>query len=162
MFRNRAVVSAAFSFVLLGAGSVRADAPAIRPVTGAVIVTRTTPAEAGLLWDATPYVRQLVSEQMTDERGIRAIEATALHALAEKAKDLAAPMLTLKVTYARTGEVSPAYRSVTFAGFEPVMTMGVRRAALAQHADAWSTQLSNGTIPKDVHVSVTGKLPPAQ
>jgi hypothetical protein len=162
MLRNRAVVSAAFSFVLLCAGSVRADAPTIRPVSGAVIVTRTTPAEAGLLWDATPYVTQLVSENITDERGMRAIEATAVRALAEKGKSLAAPALTLKVTYARTGAVSPVYRSVTFAGFEPVVTIGAKRAALAKHADAWSIQLANGTIPKELHVSVTGKLPPAQ
>lgn len=162
MFRNRAVVSAAFSFVLLAAGIARADAPEIRPLSGAVIVTRTTPAEAGLLWDATPYVTVLVSEQITDERGMRAVEATALRALAEKSKSLAAPALTLKVTYARTGAVSPVYRSVTFAGFEPLVTIAVKRAALAQHAGAWSAQLANGTIPQGVRIAVTGKLPPAQ
>ena len=162
MLCNRAVVSAAFSFVLICAGSARADAPAVRPVIGAVIVTRTTPAEATVLWDATSYVAQLVSEQITDERGMRAIEATGLRALAEKGKGLAAPALTLKVTYAKTGAVSPVYRSETFAGFEPVVTIFAKRVALEQHADAWSTQLANGTIPKGVRVSVTGKLPPAQ
>jgi hypothetical protein len=162
MFRNRAVVSAAFSFVLLAAGIARADAPEVRPVSGAVIVTRTTPAEAGVLWDATPYVTQLVSEQLTDERGMRAVEATALRALAEKSKSLAAPALTLKVSYARTGAVSPVYRSVTFAGFEPLVTIAVKRTALAQHAGAWSAQLASGTIPKGVRITVTGKLPPAQ
>ena len=86
----------------------------------------------------------------------------ALRALAEKGKSLSAPALTLKVTYAKTGAVSPVYRSVTFAGFEPVVTISAKRAALAKHADAWSTQLANGTIPKELHVSVTGKLPPAQ
>lgn len=162
MLCHRAVISAAVSSVLLCAAGARADAPEIRPVSGAVIVTRTTPAEAGLLWDATPFVTQLVSEQLTDERGMRALEATALSALAEKGKSLAAPALTLKVTYARTGEVSPVYKSVTFAGFEPLLTIGAKRAALAQHAGAWSAQLAKGTIPQGLRVSVTGKLPPAQ
>jgi|ERR1700681_1213743 hypothetical protein len=162
MFRSRAVVSGAFSCVLLGAVIARADAPAIRPVSGAVIVTRTSPAEAGLIWDATAYVTQLVSEKITDERGMRAIEATALRALADKGKGLAATSLTLKVTYAKTGAVSPVYGNVTFAGFESVVTIAAKRAALAQHASAWSTDLANGTIPKGVRISVTGKLPPSQ
>jgi hypothetical protein len=162
MFRNRAVVSAAFSCVLLGAVIARADAPEIRPVTGAVIVTRSTPAEAGLIWDATAYVTQLVHEKITDERGMRALEATALRALADKGKDLSAPSLTLKVTYAKTGAVSPVYGNVTFAGFEPVVTIAAKRAALVQHASAWSTDLANGIVPKGVRVAVTGKLPPVQ
>ena len=159
---NRAVLSVAFSFVLLYAGNARADAPVVRPVLGAVIVTRTAPAEAALLWDATSYVTQLLSEKITDEPGMRALEATALRALAEKGKSLAAPELTLKVTYAKTGAVSPVYRSVTFAGFEQLVTIVAKRVALEQHADAWSLQLANGTIPKGVRITVTGKLPPAQ
>ena len=162
MFRSCAVVSGAFSCVLLCAVIARADAPAIRPVSGAVIVTRTSPAEAGLIWDATTYVTQLVSEKITDERGMRAIEATALRALADKGKGLAATSLTLKVTYAKTGAVSPVYGNVTFAGFESVVTIAAKRAALAQHAGTWSEQLANGTIPKGVRISVTGKLPPSQ
>ena len=162
MFRNQSVAPLACAFVFLCAGVVRADAQEVRPVSGAVIVTRTNAAEAGLIWDATPYVTQLVSENLTDERGMRALEATALRALAEKGKGLAATSLTLKVTYAKTGAVSPVYRSATFAGFESVVTIAAKRAALAQHAGAWSADLANGMIPKGVRIAVTGKLPPAQ
>jgi hypothetical protein len=162
MFRHRFAVPVLSTLVLLCDGAARADAPAVRPVSGAVIVTRTSPAEAGLMWDATPYVTQLVNEKITDEPGMRALEATALRALADKGKGLAASMLTLKVTYARTGAVSPAYRSVTFEGFESVVTIGAQRAALARNAAVWSAQLANGTIPKGVRISVTGKLPPVQ
>ncbi|MDQ6925476.1 MAG: hypothetical protein M3154_04475, partial [Candidatus Eremiobacteraeota bacterium] len=137
MVRHRVFVSIAGSFGLLCCGMASADVPvAVRPVSGAVIVTRTTPAEAGLMWDATPYVTQLVSEKITDERGMRALEATALRALADKGKALGVATLTLKVTYARTGAVSPVYKSVTFDGFESVMTIGAARAALARNATA--------------------------
>ena len=163
MFRHRVLVLIAGSFGLLCGGMARADAPvAVRPLSGAVIVTRTTPADAALIWDATPYVTQLVSERMTDERGMRALEATALRALADKGKTLGVATLTLKVTYARTGAVSPVYGGVTFDGFESVVTIVAARAALARNAGAWSGQLANGTVPKGVRVSVTGKLPPVQ
>ena len=115
-----------------------------------------------MLWDATPYVTQLVSEKLTDERGMRALEATALRALADKSKDVAAPALTLKVTYAKTGAVSPVYGNATFAGFESVVTIAAKRAALAQHAGAWSARARERHDPQGVHVAVTGKLPPTQ
>lgn len=161
MLALRVIASGAGSFLLL-CGLALADPAAVRPVAGAVIVTRTTPAEASLLWDATPYVTQLVSDKLTDEHGLHALEATALRALADKGKTLAAPALTLKVTYAKTGAVSPVYGGATFAGFEPVLTLSAKRAALAKNAAAWSSQLADGKVPAGVIVSVTGKLPPAQ
>jgi hypothetical protein len=159
MFLIRAVASCASLFAFLS-GSV-AFAEPVRPVRGAVIVAQTSPGDARLIWDATDYVTQLVAEKIAGDRGVRAIEATALRALAEKGKTLSATMLTLSVTYAKTGAVSPVYRSATFAGFEPLVTIAAKRAALAEHAAAWSAQLANGTIPRGVTVSVTGKLPPA-
>jgi hypothetical protein len=158
----RVAVSAVCFLAVMCGGLAFADPPAVRPVAGAVIVTRTSPTEASLLWDATLYVTQLVNEKTTDDRGMHAIEATALRALAEKGKTLKARTLTLKVTYAKTGAVSPVYGSATFAGFEPVLTLSARRAEAVQHADAWSAELAKGTVPKGVTVDVTGKLPPSQ
>jgi hypothetical protein len=156
------IASCLGAFGLLLAAAAFAEQVEIRPLTGAMIVTRTTPADATLMWDATRYVTVLVNDKLTDERGMRAIEATALRALAEKGKTLTASSLTLKVTYARTGAVSPLYRSVTFAGFEPVMTIAAKNADLAKHAGAWSEQLASGVVPTGVTVSITGKLPPAE
>jgi Flp pilus assembly protein TadD len=157
MFSLRTVASCASLFALL-AGI--ASAQPVRPMSGALVVAQTSPAGARLIWDATTYVTDLVSEKIGGDPGIRAIEATALRALAEKSKSLSATTLTLSVTYAKTGAVSPVYGSVTFAGFEPVVTIVAKRAGLAAHAAAWSTQLANGTVPRGVTVSVTGTLPP--
>lgn len=158
MLGVRAVAPYAGAFVLLSGAFALAEP--VRPVTGPVIVARESAGEARLIWDATAYVTQLVSEKIGGERGLHALEATALRALAEKGKTLAATTLTLSVTYAKSGAVSPVYGSATFAGFEPVVTIAVKRAALAQHAAAWSEQLANGTVPRGLTVSVTGQLPP--
>lgn len=157
MFALRATASCACLFALL-AGSTLAQP--VRPISGALVVAQTNPAGARLIWDATSYVTELVTEKTGGEQGMRAIEATALLALADKSKTLSGATLTLSVTYAKTGAVSPVYGSATFAGFEPLLTIVVKRALLAAHAAAWSAQLANGTIPRGVTVSVTGKLPP--
>jgi hypothetical protein len=158
MLRVRAVAPYAGAIVLLSAALALAEP--VRPLNGPVIVARESAGDARLIWDATAYVTQLVSEKIGGERGLHALEATALRALAEKGKSLPATTLTLSVTYAKTGAVSPVYGSATFAGFEPVVTIVAKRAALARHAAAWSAQLANGTVPPGVTVSVTGQLPP--
>lgn len=140
-------------------GSVASAGP-LPPMAGTVIVAQTTADGAHVIWDATPYVAQLVSDKVGGEAGMRAVEATALQALAEKSKDLSGTTLTLSVTYARTGAVSPVYKTATFAGFEQLLTIVAKRSALAEHAAAWKTQLAKGTVPRGLTVSVTGKLPP--
>ena len=157
MVALRAAASCASLFTIL-AGS--AFAQPIRPMSGALVVAQTSPTGARLIWDATTYVSDLVTEKIGGDSGMRAIEATALRALADKGKTLSVATLTLSVTYAKTGAVSPVYGSATFAGFEPVLTIVAKRADLAAHAAAWSAQLAIGSIPRGVSVSVTGKLPP--
>ena len=157
MFALRAAASCACLFAVLPGSTL---AQPVRPISGALVVAQTNPAGARLIWDATSYVTDLVTQKMGGDPGMRAIEATALLALADKSKSLSATTLTLSVTYAKTGAVSPVYGSATFAGFEPVVTIVAKRAALNQHAAAWSAQLANGTVPRGVTVSVTGQLPP--
>jgi len=157
MLLLRTIAACASAFVALS-GSAYAEP--VRPISGAIIVAQTSPAGARLIWDATEYVTQLVADKLGGDAGVHAIEATALRALAEKGKALSATTLTLSVTYAKTGAVSPVYGSATFAGFEPLLTIAVKRGPLVEHAAAWSAQLANGTLPRGVTVSVTGKLPP--
>jgi hypothetical protein len=138
------------------------DTPAFRPVSGAVIMAKATSTSTLFIWDATPYVTQLVADKVLGDDGLHAIEASAIQALADKAKKVTTAALTLRVLYSKTGAVSPVYGAPTFAGIERVMTISVERTALAKNADAWSTTLGKGTTPDGVKIDVSGQLPPAQ
>jgi hypothetical protein len=138
------------------------DTPAFRPVSGAVIMAKATSASTLFIWDATPYVTQLVADKMLGDDGLHALEASAIQALAGKAKKATTVALTLRVLYTKTGAVSPVYGAPTFAGIERVLTISVERTALAKDADAWSTSLGKGTTPDGVKIDISGQLPPAQ
>ena len=158
----RALACASALCLILCAPMSAVGETTIRPLAGPVIVARSTSGEAMLLWDATSYVSQLVSEKLTGESGMRALEATAIHALNEKAKVLSSSRLSLKVTYSKTGSVSPVYGSATFEGVESVLSITVARAALTEHADTWVSEAAHGDAisPSGLAIAVLGKLPP--
>ena len=140
-----------------------ADAPPTpRPVTGTVVMARSANGSTLFIWEATPFVAQLVTDKLLGDDGLHALEATAILALAEKAKKASTPAVVLRVTYARTGAVSPVYGTPTFEGVERVVTLSAQRATLEKNADAWSSAFATGATPRGVTVEVTGKLPPPQ
>jgi len=138
----------------------RADLAGLRPLIGSVVLARNTNKRALFIWDATQYVIQLRSDKIFGDDALHAIEATAATALADKSKILKSTSVALRITYARTGAVSPVYGSPTFAGIEAVLTLSADRAALGQHGPEWATSLARGTVPAGVAVDITGTLPP--
>jgi len=137
-----------------------AAAQSVRPVQGSVILARAGSA-ALYIWNATPYVAQLVSDKRLGDGGLNELEATALSILTERAKAAASDTLTVRVFYEKSGAVSPAYGSATFEGMEQLLTLSAERKALGESGSHWSAELLGGKTPTGLSVSVTGALPPA-
>jgi hypothetical protein len=133
----------------------------IRPVAGPVILARSG-VQATYLWDATPYVAQLVSEKDVGDTGLRALLGTAASVLRQKAPSSHAKTMTLRIVYTRSGDVSPVYGTLTFNGVEKVATLIASRDAILKHGAAWAQELAAGKKTPDLKVEITGKLPPAQ
>jgi hypothetical protein len=138
-----------------------ASADAIRPVLGPVILARTG-VQSTYLWDATPYVTQLVVDNDLGDTGLRALLGTAMSVLQQKAPLSHAKTLILRVVYTRSGAVSPVYGTLTFDGVEKVTTLTASRDAILKIGAPWAQDLANGTTPHDLKVEITGKLPPPQ
>ncbi len=134
---------------------------AVRPMQGTFILARSGP-QSTYLWDASPYVAQLVSDKQLGDQGIQALEATAVGELAARAKSSSAQTLAVSVVYQRTGAISPAYGVATFNGVEKVCTIIVSRATLAKNGLTWAKEIADGHVPPDVTIKVTGQLPPPQ
>jgi hypothetical protein len=152
----------AFATLLLGAFLVApALADTVRPLAGNVIMARggSTPL---YVWNATPYVAQLVTDKLLGDPGLHALEATAVTALADKAKSATADTLSMRVVYEKTGAVSPIYGTPTMAGVETVVTLTAERKSLIASGAAWATQVGGGTTPAGLTLAVSGALPPAQ
>ena len=131
----------------------------LRPVQGQVILARTG-SSALYIWDATPYVAQLVADGDLGSDGMRALEATALRALADRAKGSSADSVALRVVFQKSGAVSPVYGTATFEGMEEVMTLKAERKPLLAAATAWIEDLLHGKPASGLAIDVTGKLPP--
>ncbi len=149
----------AIAAALLAAPALAAQ---VRPLQGNVIMAKSTPAAALYVWNATPYVTQLVGDKLLGDPGMRAIEATALKALVAKAKGVHATELSIHVLYEKTGAVSPVYGTPTFMGMEKVATLRATRKRLLASGASWVDAVAAGTTPPGLTVEVTGKLPPPQ
>jgi hypothetical protein len=114
------------------------------------------------LWEASPYVAQLVADKNVGDAGLRTLEGTAVSVLRDKATSSHAKTLILRVVYTRSGEVSPVYGTLTFIGVEKLATLTVARDAIVKRGAAWAQDVANGKIPHDLKVEITGKLPPLQ
>ena len=153
---KRVLLCTTLAFVS-GHGAVFADS--VRPAVGPVILARSG-IQATYLWDASPYVAQLVVESNVGDTGLRALEGTAVSVLRDKAILSHAKILILRVVYTRSGAVSPVYKTLTFEGVEKLAVLSVAREAVVQHGAAWPQDVEDGRIPPDLKVEITGKLPP--
>jgi len=132
---------------------------AIRPADGPIVLARSG-ATAIYLWDASPYVASLLKEGVTSDAGMRALEATAVSILADKASTNAdARTLSIRVVYQKTGAVSPAYGTATFNGIEKVMTVSLMRDDAVRSGKQFASDVAAGNVPSQVHIDVTGVLP---
>jgi hypothetical protein len=143
----------------LSLAAANSPAPQIRPLQGTLTEARSTAQWSLFIWNATPYVAQLVKDQPGNQR-LGELEATALRALIAKARASKSRLLTLRVLYDRTGAVNPIYNSPVYAGTERVLTMSALRSALQHGARLWLAQMTRAVIPKGLTITVTGKLPP--
>lgn len=153
--KKRALV---LSLAIAAGAAIPALASDVRPLDGAFVLARTG-VSASYLWNATPFVAKLVADKVLGDAGMRAIEATAIDTLAERAVRSSAKTLVLKVVYERTGSVSAVYGTPTFAGLENVLTLSADRAALLKNRAVWTKAVQDGSAAKGLAVSVTGKLP---
>lgn len=137
-----------------------AAAPQIRSVEGQVIEARVMGSTTLYLWDATPYVVDLVHDHLVGTAGLVAFEEAAVRVLSERAKTAASKNIVLRVLYKKTGAVNPAYGTPTFTGVEKVFTMRASRKNVTKYAGRWIESLTRGVIPQGLLIEITGKLPP--
>jgi hypothetical protein len=152
--------SFAAAFAVMPAVGHAAAPAALRPLQGHIVEARATAASTLFLWDATPYVTDLVHERLVGDDGLHALEATAVMALSQRVRTSRSSSADLRVIYQKTGAVSPVYGIATFAGVEVVVTLHARKGDLLRNGAAWASALAQGTIPKGLAVVVSGKLPP--
>lgn len=135
----------------------------VPPIQGSVILARNG-NEALFLWDASPYVAQLVAERKTGPEGLHLLEATAISELAKRARASRAKYLRMKVLYMRTGAVSKMYGGRIFAGVEHIVNLGASRRDLLLYGSSWSAEFARGepvgAVQAHLKIEVTGKLPP--
>lgn len=131
----------------------------VPPLHGSVILARSG-NEALFLWDASPYVAQLVKNRQTGPEGLHLLEATAITELAKLARTSRASYLSMKVLYVRTGAVSKVYGSPTFAGAEDVVQLRASRRDLLKHGPAWASELARGQPVRGLALAIKGSLPP--
>lgn len=143
----------------LSLAAANSPAPQIRPMQGTLIEARSTAQESLFIWNATPYIAQLVKDHPGNQR-LGELETTGLRTLIAKAGASKSRVLTLRVLYERTGAVNPIYNSPIYAGTERVLTMSALRSALQRDARLWLGQMTGAVIPKGLTITVTGKLPP--
>lgn len=125
---------------------------------GTVVVAKVT-GSAVIIWDATPFVAQIVSQKKSNDDGLRATELQALKILLDKAAVLEqAQSVTVDVTYTKSGAVSPAYGSATFAGVEHVFSLTAPRSSLVSNRKNLE---AGGKLPADFKLTISGKLPPS-
>lgn len=132
----------------------------VRPVLGHVVEARATASSTLFLWDATPYVVTLVHDHALGDAGLRAIQATAVTALAQRAKTARSRNVALRVLYQKTGAVNPAYGAPTFEGVEVVVLLSAPAKVAARNGAAWAAQLAQGRAAKGLTVRILGRLPP--
>jgi hypothetical protein len=149
------------SILLLASSVDIASADPIRPVLGPVILARTG-VQSTYLWDATPYVTQLVADKDLGDTGMRALLGTAMSVIRLKAQTSHSKTLSLRVVYTRSGAVSPAYGTLTFNGVEKVATLTASRDSILKLGAGWAQEVADGKNPHGLAVEITGKLPPPQ
>ncbi|HEY1975704.1 MAG TPA: hypothetical protein VGG89_04120 [Candidatus Baltobacteraceae bacterium] len=129
-------------------------------IKGEVIVAKTQ-GNAIVLWDITQSVAALVATPSSHDEKIRDVELQASEILlAHLAEMSAASTVEVRALYQRNGDVSPIYKTATFAGVERLLTITATYAAAVKNKAAWEKQLAAGAMPSGITVEVTGDLPP--
>jgi outer membrane receptor protein involved in Fe transport len=141
--------------LLLGAATCFADE---EPVPKFVVARAS--GSATVLYDATKQVSEIVRDKLDDEAADRRLQHEALRVLASVTPELPdAQTITIRITYAQSGEVSPVYGTPTFAGIERYANMSASAVDAKSDRDRWKEGVP-GALPSWISFTVVGKLPP--
>jgi len=142
---------------LLLASSPSLAAADANDVPGTVVLARAT-GEAVALYDASPEVAAVVRERMGDTAARGRLAKDALRVLAKEIPDVSqARSVVVRVTYTRSGDVSPVYGTPTFAGIERYANLKARISDVRGDKSDWARSTK---LPKWAKFEVVGKLPP--
>jgi hypothetical protein len=156
---SRSFLSALAASVSLAIAS-GADAATVRPVEGSVILSKSG-VTAEYLWDATTYVSDLVTDRLLGDDGLRATEATAIAALAQRSSSSTSKDMNISVVYKKPSS-SAIYGTATFADQQRLVEISVPRALAAKNGLGLAQDVADGKTPPQVKITVIGELPPAQ
>jgi len=98
---------------------------------------------------------------MLGDDGLRAVEASAVAALVEKAGESSAKNLKLSVVY-ESRSADAIYGSPTFSAQQPLCEITLPRLQAARSGANWAQDVADGKPPSDLTFTQTGKLPPSQ
>lgn len=129
-------------------------------IPGKIVLARAS-GSAIIIYDATSEVASVVHDKVVDAQANDRLERDAFRVLAQEAPNLsAASSVTVRVTYAETGDVSPVYGSPTFAGIERYAVLTCSGADVKSDRDAFKEKAATAAFPGWLKFEVVGKLPP--
>jgi len=143
---------------LLAPLAAQADQPV---VTGHYVLARAT-EDALILFDASPEVASIVAGKTDDAAANDELERESLKVLAAMLPklDTTTKSVTVRVTYNKTGAVSPVYGAPTFAGVERYALLDVSYKDAAADRDKWKELDAKRAVPAWLSFKVIGQLPP--
>lgn len=146
------------AFALCAPLAARADEAV---VAGHFVLARAS-EDALVLFDASPEVAAIVTNKTSDADANDGLERDALKVLAAMLPklDKSTKSVTVRVTYNKTGAVSPVYGAPTFAGVERYALLAVNYKEAAADRDKWKELDPKHAVPSWISFKVIGQLPP--
>lgn len=128
---------------------------------GNVILARVA-GDALLVWDASPDVKTIAVNKLSDDAANALLRHDGLKAIAQSLSEIntKAKTVTVRIVYDRSGAVSPAYGSPTFAGVERYASLGMSWRDAITNRGNWKSLAANSPLPDWIQFKVTGSLPP--
>jgi hypothetical protein len=146
-------------FFLLACAAILTS-PASAEVKGAVFESKggATPL---LVWDGTPAVIDIVNAKLSRDTALHGLEANAVSVAFDRLSTLKdAKRITVRLIYRKVGAVNPEYGGATLLGVERVFELQADANAVRLRHQALAGALSDGKVPAEVRIVMTGQLPP--
>jgi hypothetical protein len=130
-------------------------------VPGHAVLARPT-GDALVIWNASQVVASIVRSKMTEADADNLLERDAVRILTSMSPhiDKSAKTITVRIIYAKSGEVSPIYNTPTFKGFEQYALLMARAQDIPTNLNKWKELQENHAVPAGLTYKVVGRLPP--
>lgn len=127
---------------------------------GRAVLSKST-GDALVIWDASKVVASIVRSKMADAAADGLLKRDAVRVLAKMLRniDRTAKTITVRIIYAKSGDVSPVYGTLTFKGVEHYALLTVHGADAQSHKTKWKELEDKATIPSWFSYKVIGRLP---